>query len=147
MPERMAEVHMHTIAFQLGEYHNDCKRFPSTLSSLAIRSPGDETCWKGPYYAEKYMKDPWKHDYRYRPNTGADVFSLASPGQDGEPANEDDIVYADAAAPWRKVYSQRRSRATHYDLAARVALLAVSLLPLAFIPSRRKIIGDHESGR
>jgi len=74
-------------------------RYPTTLDEL-VKKPEDEKeakNWGGPYIKEKdleRLKDGWGHELIYKApgeyNTNS--FDLSSPGKDGEPGNEDDIV-------------------------------------------------------
>jgi len=74
-------------------------RYPTALTEL-VQKPEDERDaknWNGPYILEKdleKLKDGWGHELIYKApgeyNTNS--FDLSSPGKDGEPGNDDDIV-------------------------------------------------------
>ncbi|TWU65636.1 MULTISPECIES: type II secretion system major pseudopilin GspG [Crateriforma] len=82
-------------------YAVDMRTFPSTEDGLAalIKPPADEAKarkWDGPYLDDEVIPaDAWGNAfvYEYPPTQGGRDFpNISSPGLDGEPDTEDDIV-------------------------------------------------------
>jgi general secretion pathway protein G len=73
----------------LDSYRLDVGRYPESLEGL-IKNDTNRDAWAGPYLtkATEIPKDPWGHDYFYKP--GDKDFVLMSYGQDGAPGGEGD---------------------------------------------------------
>lgn len=95
--ETAAQTDIRTLESLLMNFETDCGRFPTQEEGLEalIEQPPDMQRWRGPYLTQnKVPNDPWGGDYIYvypgRENTHG--FDLSSPGPNGEPGDEDDIV-------------------------------------------------------
>ena len=78
----------------LGAFQVDNGFYPTNLQGL-LQQPSDAKNWHGPYFdPPKLPIDPWGHKYIYvypgKHNTNS--YDLFSPGWDGKPGTEDDIV-------------------------------------------------------
>jgi general secretion pathway protein G len=71
----------------LDSYRLDVGHYPETLAGLTKNDTGRDA-WAGPYLRGELPKDPWGHDYYYKP--GDKEFVLMSYGKDGVPGGQGD---------------------------------------------------------
>ncbi len=66
------------------EFQANCNRMPTSLDEL-VNKPGDCPNWQEGGYLKggKVPKDPWGHDYVFRPASGSD-FEIICMGADGK---------------------------------------------------------------
>lgn len=82
----------------LNMYEVDTGGYPTSLDALVVQ-PNNASNWKGPYLKE-VKPDPWGSGYVYTfpAKNNASGFDLMSPGPDGNPGGDDDIVNWSTAA-------------------------------------------------
>ena len=84
-----------TIQIALLNYKISEGSYPTTEQGLSalITKPGDVRAWKGPYFKEGPINDPWGNEYGYRfpSQKGQNRPDIFSKGADGKENTEDDI--------------------------------------------------------
>ena len=84
-----------TIQIALLNYKISAGSYPTTEQGLSalITKPADVRAWKGPYFKEGPINDPWGNEYGYRfpSQKGQDAPDIFSKGADGQENTEDDI--------------------------------------------------------
>lgn len=80
---KVTKASLATIKNQLNSYNLEHSGYPPTLQTLVTAK----------YLEDKKLKDAWQRDFIYDPRgrSQSQPFILGSPGEDGQPGNEDDI--------------------------------------------------------
>ncbi|MEI8214198.1 MAG: type II secretion system protein GspG [Planctomycetota bacterium] len=87
---KAATAQLSQISSAIKQYQLMVQQLPPSLDALQnqpadIANPGDWT-----KLMDKIPKDPWNHDYEYKPNGSS--FELRCVGADGQSGTQDDIV-------------------------------------------------------
>jgi general secretion pathway protein G len=95
--KQAAQTQISAFKTALNTFEVDNGYYPKGSSGLAdlIQMPRDARNWHGPYLdTDAVPKDPWGHDYIYvcPGKNNPSSFDISSPGPDGQPGTEDDIV-------------------------------------------------------
>ena len=97
--EKVALIHMRSIAEALDRFHKDEQRYPTSEEGLAIlveRLASEDRAWKGPYLLKPVLNDPWGNSYVYHAPGREREYDLLSWGADGKPdgrGENADIIY------------------------------------------------------
>ena len=83
----IAEAQMSNFASAIQQYKAVNKKLPSSLEDLT-----QKTDQSPEPFLESIPKDPWGQAYEYRANGNKD-FTIRSPGEDGTPDTQDDLVW------------------------------------------------------